>query len=87
MVRRSVLSRPDKLANAHREREAAERWEAEGQHVAAALSYIVAARLFTALREPELATKMRTGADRMDALDLARRTGQNKKSPSEDREG
>jgi hypothetical protein len=75
MVRRSVRSRPEKLADAHREREAAERWEAAGKHVDASLSYGVAERLFTALREADLAAKMRVSADRVAALDLARRTG------------
>lgn len=75
MVRRSVRSRPEKLADAHREREAAERWEASGNHVAASLSYAVAERLFASLREADLAAKMRASGERMAALDLARRTG------------
>jgi hypothetical protein len=75
MVRRSVRSRPEKLADAHREREAAERWEAAGNLVGASLSYAVAERLFTALREADLAASMKGSAERMAALDLARRTG------------
>ena len=76
MARRSVRSRPEKLADAHREREAAERWEASGKHVDASLSYAVAERLFASLREVDLAANMKASAERCDAFDLARRTGQ-----------
>jgi hypothetical protein len=82
MVRRSVRSRPEKIAQAHREREAAERWEAAGKLSAAVMSYAVAERLFASLREADLAANMKANADRIAALDLARRTG--KASPKTD---
>jgi hypothetical protein len=48
----------------------------------ASLSYAVAERLFASLREADLAASMKASADRMAALDIARRTG--KASPRTD---